>query len=112
MRTHSDFFSFRKINKSNNNSLNIKYSQLPAFIPRNNFLQKDSLNISGNKVNKRYFLNSNKIPNIRQKNIKSFSLTKKSIKLDNFFHISNINFYNTDSLLQNSNSNSKKKKRI
>ena len=105
MRTHSDFFSFRKINKNNNNSLN-KYSQLPAFIPRNNFLHKDSLNISKNKENKRYFLNSNKIPNIRQKNIKSFSLTKKTIKLDSFFHISNINFYNTDSILQSSDSNS------
>ena len=111
MRTHSDFFPFQKKKKINNNSLNIKFTQLPAFIQRNNFLHKESLNISKNKENKRYFLNSNRIPNIRQKNIKSFSLTKKSIKLDNFFHISNINFYNTDSLLQNTNSNSIPKKK-
>ena len=76
MRTHSDFFPFQKINKNNNNSLNIKFTQLPAFIQRNNFLHKESLNISKNKENKRYFLNSNRIPNIRQKNIKSFSLQK------------------------------------
>ena len=111
MKTHSDFFSFRKINKLSKNIQNIKYSQLPAFIPRNNFIHKDSLNISKSKENKRYYLNSNRIPNIRQKNIKSFSLTKKSVKLENFFHISNINFYNTESLLQNTNSNSIPKKK-
>ena len=43
MKTHSDFFSFRKINKLSKNIQNIKYSQLPAFIPRNNFIHKDKI---------------------------------------------------------------------
>ena len=88
MKTHSDFFTFRKIDKKNHHNLSIKYTQLPTFLPKNNFLKNEFFNSSKSKENKRYYLNNNRIPLLKQKNIKSFSLAKKSINLDNFFHIS------------------------
>lgn len=112
MKTHSDFFTFRKINKKNHHNLSIKYTQLPTFLPKNNFLKNEFFNSSKSKENKRYYLNNNRIPLLKQKNIKSFSLAKKSINLDNFFHISNTNFHNTESLVQNRNTNSIPKKNL
>lgn len=104
MKTHSDFFSFRKIEKIKNNNLITKYSQLPTFLSKNTINSKNTFNSNKikQKINKRYYLNSNRImPNIKQTNIKSFSIGKKSIKLDSIFHLSNSNFYNTDSLIKN-----------
>ena len=105
MKTHSDFFSFRKLQKMNSNSLSTKYSQLPTFIPKNKNFHENFLNNSKSKQNKRYFLNSNsnRIPNLKQKSIKSFSLNKRPIKLENCFHLSNSNFNNTDSLIKSNN---------
>ena len=111
MKTHTDFFSFRKLEKFNNHSLTSnKYSQLPTFISKKPFFQQNILNNSKSKekTNKRYFLNSNRIPNIKQKNIKSFSLSKKAIKLDNLFNLSNSNFSNVGSFLKSKNINASK----
>ena len=105
MKTHSDFFSFQKLEKLNGNSLSTKYTQLPTFIQKNKNIHNNFLNNSKNKQNKRYFLNSNsnRIPNLKQKSIKSFSLNKSPIKLENCFHLSNSNFYNTDSIIKSNN---------
>ena len=115
MKTHSDFFSFRKLEKMNN-SLSIKYTQIPTFIPKKNNFHKYFLNKSKNKQNKRYFLNNNnnnnnRIPKMKQNNIKSFSLNKRPIKLENCFHLSNSNFHITDPLIK-SNNNTKNLKLI
>ena len=109
MKTHSDFFSFRKIEKIHNKSDlgSIKYSQLPTFLPKNPFRSHNYLNNSKSKdkSSKKYFLRSNKIPNIKQKNnIKSFSLAKYDIKIDNLFNISNCNnYYNVGPIIKNKN---------
>jgi hypothetical protein len=111
MKTHTDFFSFRKLEKFNNHSLTSnKYSQLPTFMPKKPFLPQNILNNSksNEKSNKRYFLNSNRIPNLKQKNIKSFSLSKKAIKLDNIFNLSNSNFSNVGPFIKNKNINASK----
>ena len=111
MMTHSDFFSFPKIEKIKNRSLNTnKYSQLPTFLPKNNFFSHHTLNHSKNKENsnKRYYLNSNRILNIKQKNIKSFSLNKQPIKLESLFNVSNSDFFNNGSSVKMKNSKTSK----
>ena len=111
MKTHTDFFSFRNLEKFNNiNLTSNKYSQLPKFLRKKPFFQQDILNHSKSKEkgNKRYFLNSNRIPNIKEKNIKSFSLNKIPVKLENLFKLSNSAFYNNGSFIKNKNINASK----
>ena len=108
MKTHSDFFSFRKIEKINNN--NIKYSPLPTYFTKKPFFSHNIFNNIKSKENsnKRYYLNSNRIPSTKQKSTKSFSSTKQKIKLDNCFNLSNSNFGNSGSLIKNKKSNASK----
>ena len=107
MRTQSEFFALKKIPNIHNSSFSTKYSQLPTFHQKNTFFNKNKS--IKEKENKRYILNTNKIPLISQKNIKTFSLNKKSYKLKNNFLLSNSNFYNTDSLVKSNNISKEKK---
>ena len=102
MRTQTDFFkvSSQKMPIIPNNTINIKYCQIPAFAPKNTFYGKKY--ISGN--NTRYFLNDNSravnIPKSRK--IKSLSTSnKKPVRSNTNFYLSNINFYNSGSLDKN-----------
>ena len=61
MKTQADFFkrSVQKMAILGNNNNNMKYYQLPTFMPKNTFYNKNFLNHSKNKVNNRYYLNNN-----------------------------------------------------
>ena len=71
MKTQADFFksSAQKMAILSNSSLNTKYYQLPTFMSKNTFYNKNFLNSSKNKINNRYYLNNtNKIiPITKQK---------------------------------------------
>ena len=103
MKTQADFFkrSVQKMAILGNNNNNMKYYQLPTFMPKNTFYNKNFLNHSKNKVNNRYYLNNNNriLPLTNSKKIKSLSTThKQPIKSNNNFYLSNVNFYNSNTL--------------
>ena len=105
---HKGFFSLRKIEKiAKRNLTTNKYSQLQTFISKKPFNSQNIIksNRSKENSNKRYYLNSNRIPNLKQSNIKSFSIANQIIKLDNAFNKSNSNFYSTNSFIKNGNIN-------
>ena len=108
MKTQADFYksSAQKMSILSNNSLNMKYYQLPTFMSKNTFYNKNFLNSSKNKLNNRYYLNNtNKIiPITKQKKHKSLSTTNKQpIKSNTNFYLSNVNFYNSGALFKNDN---------
>ena len=108
MKMHKGFFSLRKIEKiAKRNLTTNKYSQLQTFISKKPFNSQNIIksNRSKENSNKRYYLNSNRIPNLKQSNIKSFSIANQIIKLDNAFNKSNSNFYSTNSSIKNGNIN-------
>ena len=110
-KMHKDFFSLRKLEKiAQKNLTTNKYSQLQTYLSKKPFLPKNLINPSRSKEksNKRYYLNSNRIPNIKKSNLKSFSISNKIIKLDNAFNLSNSNFYGTNSFTKNGNINALK----
>ena len=84
-----------------NNNANMKYYQLPTFMPKNTFYNKNFMNSSKNKINNRYYLNNNNriLPLTKPKRIKSLSTTRKQqIKPNANFYLSNVNFYNSSTL--------------
>ena len=109
MKTQSDFYknSSQKLGIISSNSINLKYYQLPTFIPKNTFYKNNFLNSSKNKNNNRYYLNNNNriIPIAKPKKNKSSSTSNKhSIKPSTNlpkFHLSNTNFYNSGALIKN-----------
>ena len=79
----------------------MKYYQLPTFMPKNTFYNKNFMNSSKNKINNRYYLNNNNriLPLTKPKRIKSLSTTRKQqIKPNANFYLSNVNFYNSSTL--------------
>ena len=105
MKTQTDFFknSIHKMDIKGINNINLKYDQLPT-VPKNTSYGKKFLNSSKNKSNKRYYLNNNDriIPITKPSKIKSFSTTdKKPVRSNTNFYLSNINFYNSGSLMKN-----------
>ena len=69
MKMHKDFFSLRKLEKiAQKNLTTNKYSQLQTYLSKKPFLPKNLINPSRSKEksNKRYYLNSNRIPNIKK----------------------------------------------
>ncbi len=107
MKTQSDFFknSAKKIGLINPNGINLKYYQLPTFLPKNIFHNNNFLNTSKNRINNRYYLNNNKIIPIQKvKRNQSLSTTNKypyklSTNLTGF-HLTSNNFYNANALLK------------
>jgi hypothetical protein len=109
MKTQSDFYknSTQKIGIINANATNLKYYQLPTFLPRNTFYKNNFLiSKNKNKSNSRYYLNNNNkiIPIPKTKRNQSLSTTNKpQIKLSNnitSFHMTNNNFYNSSALIK------------
>ena len=105
MKAQSDFFksSVQKMAFLGNNNINLKYYQLPTFISKNTFYNKNILNNSKSKVNNRYYLNNNNRiisfsktkSKIKKNKSLSSSSNKQPNKANTNFYLSNINFYNS-----------------
>ena len=106
MRTQTDFFkiSSQKMPIIPNNTKNIKYCQIPAFVPKNTFYGKKYINSNKSGNNTRYFLKDNNraVNNPISRKIKSLSTSnKKPVRSNTNFYLSNVNFYNSGSLDKN-----------
>lgn len=114
MKTQADFFksSIQKISLIGNNNLNLKYYQLPTFMPKNTFYNKNFFNSYKKKANKRYYLNNNNkiIPiskiNPKMKKNKSLSSTNRQPNRPNTnFYLSNNHIFNSGNMLKSDNLN-------
>ena len=106
MKTQADFYkkSIQKMNFFGNKNANLQYYQLPTFMPKNTFYNKNFLNNSKNSTNIRYYLKNNNpiLPLTKSKKSKSLSTTNRQpIKSNTNFYLSNMNFYNSATVIKN-----------
>ena len=118
MKTQAEFFksSIQKMALIGNNNINLKYYQLPTFMPKSTFYNKNFFNNSKSKLNNRYYLNNNnnhnnnnkilpitKINSKIKKNKSLSSSNNKPIRPNTNFYLSNVNFYNSGAMLKSDN---------